>query len=266
VILRASVPRPGSGATPTERQRAPSQAARCKSWRQPLTFFRLVLTAFSAALPASCASPVHWSGAQTISTPRAPSLDVTALARDPVAVLGLGASPALQGFGIPVSHALTTALSQASPPIRGIPAYEVLNQLNEKGLAADYTAMVSEFPRSGILDRERLRRIGSALGVRFVLQPGLAEVGQTLLDRFEMAGFKLVRVRVQTLRLWLQLWDTETGQMLWESGGEATVTTELLIREQSTVSLNDIAENLWSRMIQNDLLGGGTRSRIFFSF
>jgi hypothetical protein len=231
-----------------------------------LTVFRLVLTAFSAALLASCASPVHWSGAQTTSTPRAPSLDVTALARDPVAVLGLGASPALQGFGIPVSHALTTALSQASPPIRGIPAYEVLNQLNEKGLAADYTAMVSEFPRSGILDRERLRRIGSALGVRFVLQPGLAEVGQTLLDRFEMAGLKLVRVRVQTLRLWLQLWDTETGQMLWESGGEATVTTELLIREQSAVSLNDIAENLWSRMIQNDLLGGGTRSRIFFSF
>jgi hypothetical protein len=44
------------------------------------------------------------------------------------------------------------------------------------------------------------------------------------------------------------------------------VTTELLIREQSAVSLNDIAENLWSRMIQNDLLGGGTRSRIFFSF
>jgi hypothetical protein len=54
--------------------------------------------------------------------------------------------------------------------------------------------------------------------------------------------------------------------MLWESAAEATVTTELLLKEQSTVPLSEIAENLWSRMIQNDLLGGETKSRFFFSF
>jgi hypothetical protein len=231
-----------------------------------VTAFQVFLSALSAVLLASCASPVHWWDAHTISTPRAPSLDVAVLAREPVATLRLAAPAGLQGLSFSVSHALTTALSQASPPIRGVPASEVANQLNEKGLAADYTDMVSDFARSGILDRERLQRIGSALGFRFVLQPGLAEFGQVLLDRFELAGVKLSRVRVNTLRLWLQLWDTETGQMLWESAAEATVTTEVLLKEQSTVPLSEIAENLWSRMIQNDLLGGETKSRFFFSF
>jgi hypothetical protein len=223
------------------------------------------LLAASAALAAGC-TPLHLWEAHVTSAPRPPSFDVAVLAREPVATLGLVAPAGLQGLSLSVSLALDTALSQVSPPVRGIPTYETVNRLNDNGLAADYGDMMSGFARSGILDRERLQRIGSALGFRFVLQPGLAEFGGVLLDRFELAGVKLSRVRVNTLRLWLQLWDTQTGQMLWESAAEATVTTEVLLKEQSTVPLSEIAENLWSRMIQNDLLGGETKSRVFFRF
>ena len=113
--------------------------------------------------------------------------------------------------------------------------------------------MVSGFARSGILDRERLQRIGTVLGSRYVLQPGLAEFTQTLVDRFEVSGFKLLRTRVTTLRLWLQLWDTQAGQIVWESAGEITVAAELL-RGERAVPLTEIAQDLWSRMIQKDLL------------
>jgi hypothetical protein len=222
-----------------------------------------VILAISAALSASCSHPLHMVDAHTTSTPRPPSFDVAELAREPVATLGLVTPAALQGFSPSLSLALTAALSQASPPIRGIPTYETVNRLNEKGLAADYTEMISDFPRSGILDRERLQRIGSALGSKYVLQPGLAEFSQAITDRFEIGGWKLLKTRLTSLRLWLRLWDTQTGQMLWESAGETTVATELL-RQAAAVPLTEVAQVLWLRMIQDDLLGGKTQSRFFF--
>jgi hypothetical protein len=227
-------------------------------------FLEVSLLAISAALSASCSSPFHMVDAHTTSTPRPQSLDLAELAREPVATLGVVTPAALQGFSPSLALALTTALSEASPPIRGIPTYETVNRLNEKGLASDYTEMISDFTRSGILDRERLQRIGSALDSKYVLQPGLAEFSQALTDRFEVVGWKLLKTRITSLRLWLRLWDTQTGQMLWESAGETTVATALL-RQESAVPLTEIARILWLRMIQDDLLGGKTRSRFFFS-
>jgi hypothetical protein len=145
-----------------------------------------------------------------------------------------------------------------------MPNHETVNVLNAQGLAAEYADLLSGFVRSGILERARLQRIGSTLGARYVLLPGLAEYNQILVDKFEAFGVKLVRNRVTTLRLWLQLWDTRTGQILWESAGEATVASEIL-RPERAVPLDEIAQKLWLRMIQDDLLGGGTRSRFFFS-
>jgi hypothetical protein len=212
------------------------------------------------ALLAGCGAPLHAWDVHTSSTPRAPALDTAVLAREPVPSLGLAAPAALLGFGAALSHALAAALSQASPPIRGLATYDVLNRLNEQGLAGEYGDLVSGFARSGILERQGLQKIGEALGAAYVLQPGLAEFSQVVGDKFEAAGFKLLKTRLTTLRLWLQLWDTRTGQIVWESSGEVTVVAQLLTQE-STVALHDIAQRLWLRMIQDDLLGGSTRSR-----
>jgi hypothetical protein len=223
------------------------------------------IAALAAVLLTSCSTPLHNWDVQTTSTPRSPSLDVAVLASEPVATLGLVAPAALQGFGPALSHALTRALSETSPRIHGIPAYETFNRLNERGLAMAYGDMASAFVRSGILDREQLQRIAPALGTRYVLQPGLAAFDEVVGDKVEAFGFKLLKTRLTTLRLWLQLWDTQTGQMLWESSGEVTVAAQLLTQESAAVSLEDIAGKLWSGMIQEDLLGGRTRSRFLFS-
>ena len=92
----------------------------------------------------------------------------------------------------------------------------------------------------------------------------MGRIGLAERSRREGRVCKLLKTRLTTLRLWLQLWDTRTGQLLWESSGEGTVAAQLLTQESAAVSLEDIAQRLWSRIIQDDLLGGATRSRVFF--
>ena len=211
--------------------------------------------AFSATLLAGCSTPTRLSDSHVTSVPRSPAVDVAGLVCEPVATFGTVAAPAIQGLSATVSYALTAALSKASPPIRTMPMPDMLNRLTDRGLAGEYVDLLSSAARGGgILERERLGRIGAALGSRYVLQPGLAEFNQTVLDKFEFSGLKIVRTRVLALRLWLQLWGTQTGHLLWESTGEVTV-AEPVLRPESTVSLAAIAQKLWSLMIEDGLLG-----------
>jgi len=166
-----------------------------------------------AALLAGCA-PLYLTRTHTTSTPRPQPPDMVDLAHEPVATLGLLAPASLQGFSPFLSHPLAVALADGAPQIRARPAQETMNRLNEQGLAGAYAELVEGFARSSILDRDRLRRIGSALGSRYVFLPGVAELNHTLVDRFDALGLKMVRNQIITLRLWLQLWDTQSGRML----------------------------------------------------
>jgi len=216
---------------------------------------RSLILAISIALFAGCGPPRTWD-AHTTSSPA--SLDLVTLTGERVATLGVVAPPALQGLGPALSHALAAALTEANRPLLVQPIPETLNALNQQGLAAEYADLLSGFARSGVLERKRLQALGSALRSRYVLLPGLAGFDEVLTDSFEISGLKIVRSRISTLRLWLQLWDTHTGQLLWESAGEARVASELL-RPDRTVPFEETAEKLWLRMIREGLLGERTR-------
>jgi len=213
----------------------------------------------SAMFAAGCSTPFHLSDDHITSTPRASSADMAVLACKPVAALGVVAPSGLQGLSPTVSHALTIALAQGSPPIRVVPMPEALNRLTDGGLAGEYAEVLAGYGRSGIPERERLQRIGAALDARYLLLPGLAEFSQSLVDKFEFTGLKIVKTRISFLRLWLQVWDTKTGHILSESTGELMVAAPVL-RQESTVSLDDIAQKLWSRIIHDGLLAGSTGS------
>jgi len=214
----------------------------------------------SALVSIGCSTPVYMSDDHITSTPRPPSVDMAALACEPVATLGIAAPSGIQGLNPTVSHALTVALAQASPPIRAVPMPEVLNRLTDRGLAGEYADLLAGYGRSGIPERERLQRIGAALGSRYLLQPGVAEFSQSLVDKFEFSGLKIVKTRISALRLWLQVWDTQSGHILSESTGELTVAAPVL-RQDTTVSLDAIAQKLWSRIIRDGLLAGSAGSR-----
>jgi hypothetical protein len=209
-------------------------------------------------------TPLYVWDTHTTATPIPQSADVAQLMREPVATLGPITPAGLQGLSPFLSRGLVAAISEASPSIQGIPSHEIVNLINGQGLAAEYAGLISGFVRSGILEREPLRRIGSAISSRYLLLPGVADFTQVLIDKFEIGGIKMVRNRVTTLRLWLQLWNTQTGQMIWESTGETTVSSALL-RPERIVPLDEIGQKLWLRMIKDNLLQGKDRSRFFFT-
>jgi len=217
--------------------------------------------AFWLILLAGC-TPLYMWDTHVTTTPRRASVGVAELSREPVAMLGPIMPAGFQGFSPFLSRALIAAMSEASPSVRGIPTYETVNMINGQGLAAAYSELISGFVRSGILERERLPKLGSTLGTRYVLLPGLADFNQILIDRFEIAGLKMVRNRVITLRLWLQLWDTQTGQIVWESTGEVNVASELFL-PQRVIPLDEIGQKLWLRMIEDNLLAEKTQSQLF---
>jgi hypothetical protein len=221
-----------------------------------------VLALTTALLAAGC-GPVYLSDTYATSRPRLESFNVGALAGEPVATLGVVAPASLQGLSPTLSLALTAALAEVNPPIREIPTFETVNRLSDQGLAGEYTDLLTGFTRNGVLDRRRLRRIGSGLGSRYVLLPGLAQLDETIIDRFEAAGLKLLRNRVTTLRLWLQLWNAQTGHIVWESAGEITVSTVLLSLKQA-VPLEETIQKLLFNMIQDGLLRGKTKTKYYF--
>ena len=173
----------------------------------------------------------------------------------------LGQSPGLQPASVTRPQRGALGSLPAHP---GIAAHETLNMLNQQGLGAEYSTLIASFGRGGILEREPLQRIGSALSSRYVLLPGLAEFNQVIIDRLSIYGWNIIQSWVTTLRLWLQLWETQTGKILWESSGEVTMATKLL-RSEQTVPLDEIAQKLWLRMIQDNLLDGESGSRFIFS-
>jgi hypothetical protein len=215
----------------------------------------LVLTSAAAALAAGCGAPLHLADDHVTSAARIKALDIRALTCEPVTTLGVVAPGGIQGLTPTIAHALTTTLSKTKPPVRAVPMPETLSRLADNGLAAEYGDLLAGFARTGMLERDRLKRIGGALGSRYVLQPGLAEFTQSLFDKFEFWGIKIVRSRIATLRLWLQIWEAPTGHLLWERTGELT-TSVPVFRQATTMSLDDMAQKLWALMLEKDLFDG----------
>jgi len=212
------------------------------------------------ALLAGC-DPPYLADTYAASTRLLKSFDKSELAHMPVVVLAFVTPGNLQGFNPSLSHALSGALTEVNPPIRNISADETLNRLTDRRLATEYADLRAGFARNGMLDRSRLRRIGSGLGSRYVMLPGIAQFDEEILDKYEAAGIKLLRNRVTTLRLWLQLWDSQTGHIVWESSGEVTTATVFLSPKQ-TIALEQTAKKLMVRMIQDGLIDSKTETQV----
>ncbi len=110
--------------------------------------------------------------------------------------------------------------AEQRPEVSVISLHQSLGAINENGLAEAYKLMYVEYSGTGVFNRDILSQIGEAIGSRYVLQLQLAGFSQFSSSRLNALGVRLIQTNQATIRLFAQIWDTETGRIVWEGSEE----------------------------------------------
>ena len=86
--------------------------------------------------------------------------------------------------------------------------------------------MFRDYLETGILDGALLKRIGEIGQVRYLAQLSLASFEQASRSRFSIIGFRFIDTKQANIRVFLQIWDSYTGSVAWEGGGEVNYAFE----------------------------------------
>lgn len=141
--------------------------------------------------------------------------------------------PGLRGNEVGLDYMLGEVLHRVAPQLHIVSQQQTISQINQQGLAVEYNQMRVDAEQSHILNRDPLKKVGMAIGARYVFQPRLASFTQTMYDRwtFPGAGVLLSQTRQCNLRMSVQLWDTKTGELVWASMAEGTMQSEALAKD-----------------------------------
>jgi hypothetical protein len=188
---------------------------------------------FVLVVTTGCSSSIYGWQVRTNSTAFSPSFDHGSLGNEPVAVLGALTMPGLRGNEVGLDYMLAEVLRRVAPHLHLVNQQQTISQINQQGLAAEYNQMRVDAEQSHILNRDTLKKVGAAIGARYVFQPRLAAFTQTMYDRWTFPGFGVVvsQTRQSNLRMSVQLWDAKTGELLWASIAEGTMQSEAFAKD-----------------------------------
>lgn len=106
------------------------------------------------------------------------------------------------------------------PSVPVISLSDTLGLVNRAGLAEDYRKMIEDYRETGIFAQSTLEKIGRTVGARYLAQLKLAGFSQDTFERFSLFGLRLFQTLHSNIRLYLQIWDSETGTIAWEGSEE----------------------------------------------
>lgn len=121
-------------------------------------------------------------------------------------------------------------LHESRPDLPATPLDSTLSAVNAAGLAAAYGSLYAGYRETGLFGRDNLRKVGAAVGARYLVQIKLAAFDQQSQSRFGWMGVNLLQTQVATVRLFVQIWDSEEGRIAWERSGET------VLRERGVLS------------------------------
>jgi hypothetical protein len=211
-------------------------------------------------LVTGCASPPDRWTVRTSSTPFPRSSDLVNIEQEAVGLLTPLSIPALRGNEVALSRFLDDVIKKIAPTWKVIDEQQTINLINRHGLAGEYARLRESAEQSHILDRELLQKIGKSIEARYVFQPRLASLSQTMTNRLDLPPLDLLVLQTRSahMRLSLQLWDTLSGELIWASAAETAFQSEAAT--QDPVFMEDAARITWGSML-SDLLNGKTSSR-----
>ncbi len=108
-------------------------------------------------------------------------------------------------------------LRERRPEICFVSLPEVLGIINRSNFSDEYRSMYEEYRNTGIMKKDILSKLGAELNSRYLLQLNLANFKQETNNRFGVLGFRLVDTKLANIRLFVQIWDTQTGNIAFEA-------------------------------------------------
>jgi hypothetical protein len=145
--------------------------------------------------------------------------------------------------------AVVGVLRSERPDIRCVGLPETLNRINRAGRSTEYRQMLVEYRESGLFPKPLLQRIGAAVSTRYVAHLKLAGFDQSYDTRLSTFGLRLLGTKYANMRLFMQIWDTETATIAWEGSEESNYAIDTGM-EQS-ISFKTIVEETTRNMIAN---------------
>lgn len=149
-----------------------------------------------------------------------------------------------------VAFLFAQELQQARPEIPVSTLAETLGQINRSTLQREYKDMFEFYDATGILPGDTLRKISEVTGKRYVAMLKLAAYEKDSSGRLRIIGIRFLTTKSATLRLFYQIWDSETGGIAWEANQEMTVAydtvAEVVVTFETMVQY--IAKDLIARL------------------
>lgn len=209
---------------------------------------------------AGCGGPYNNWLVRTNGTPVSASFDQARLEEKSVAIFPALAMPALRGTEVGMSLFLAEILEKLTPHWKVVDEQATLTVINKQGLGTTYTQMRRDAEDAHLLDLKSLRQIGTALGVRYIFQPRLAYFSQTMTERWKVPALDLrvVQTRSGLMRISLQLWDAETGELIWTAMAEAELASEgvsqdpVFFEDAARVALGSLVSDFLNRQTSSE--------------
>lgn len=156
-----------------------------------------------------------------------------------IGVLTPGAPTGKESDKQALGDALGEALTDALPGAHVMPLPDMLSSINRSGFARIYAEMIDEYEDTGILERDGMRNVAEAGGVRYLAKFNLSDFLQSSDKRFAIAGIRMFDTWRASIRVHLEIWDSMTGEIAWQ-GNEELVFAREGIKERP-VSFSQVA-------------------------
>lgn len=148
-----------------------------------------------------------------------------------LAILPVTAGEGLEGFRRMTADSLSAAVRAQRSDVHLVPAEEALRLLNDAGLADRYSDMIISYNQTGILSKETLQTMGTALNAGHMLH---VKVAYASLQPDEYTT-------LQNLDMFAHLWDSAKGDVVWESTGGAQVNAGIFVQARTIPEILAIA-------------------------
>jgi len=111
---------------------------------------------------------------------------------------------------------------------------KVLGMINQTGFTDNYSKMYDGYHETGIFDKKVLNKIGDVTGNRYACQLKLSHFKSDAQGRWSVLGFTIFDTEYANLRLFVQIWDTKKGIIVWEAAQEVTYAYDTTSQEPVT--------------------------------